>query len=123
MNNRRAHACAVWYKNNFYVFGGYDGENALSSVEFYNPNIDRWCLLPDQMTTKRMKFSVSLYGDDVYVIGGMIGSRGPMTDDVEKYSFVNSKWTNVRSLAEKKMEMNCVGATLLNKVISGLGRA
>ena len=95
MNSSRAHACAVWYKNSLYVFGGYDGENVLNSVEVYDPCTNQWQLLPESMTTARMKFAVSLCDDEAFVIGGMTGSRGPMTCEVEKYNLLTSTWSSV----------------------------
>ena len=122
LNNSRTHACAVWYKNNLYVFGGYDGENVLNSVEMYDPNTDRWQLLPSCMTTARMKFTVSLCGDEAFVIGGMTGSRGPMTCEVEKFNLLNSTWSNVSSMDEKKMELNCAKLSLPNNIIASFVR-
>ena len=107
MNIARCHACAVWHNNKLYIIGGYDGENVLNSAEMYDPRVDRWQLLPAGMATPRMRFAVSVCGNHAYVIGGMTGSRGPMTCDVEKYSFLDCTWTSASSMAESKMEMNC----------------
>ena len=112
MNISRAHACAVTYRRNLYVFGGYDGVDVLNSVEVYNLESKRWQLLPSGMAVARMKFALSLCGDEAFVIGGMTGSRGPMTADVEKYSFVTSAWTCVSAMDEKKMELNCAEFSL-----------
>lgn len=43
--------CAV--NNLLYVVGGDDGSCNLASVEFYNPNSDKWTLLPTCMSTGR----------------------------------------------------------------------
>lgn len=43
--------CAV--NNILYVVGGDDGSCNLASVEFYNPNSDKWTLLPTCMSTGR----------------------------------------------------------------------
>lgn len=43
--------CAV--NNLLYVVGGDDGSCNLASVELYNPNIDKWSLLPTCMSTGR----------------------------------------------------------------------
>ncbi|XP_028407730.1 kelch-like protein 20 [Dendronephthya gigantea] len=117
MNNNRAHFCAIWHKNNIYAFGGHDGENVLNSVEVYNPNSNQWQLLPEGMSTPRMKFALSLCGDEAFVIGGMVGSRGPMTSDVEKYSFVKSTWSSVRSMDKKRMEFSCATLSLCNNAL------
>lgn len=39
--------------NVLYVVGGDDGSCNLASVEFYNPNSDKWTLLPTCMSTGR----------------------------------------------------------------------
>lgn len=46
-----AGVCAV--NNVLYVVGGDDGSCNLASVEFYNPNTDKWTLLPTCMSTGR----------------------------------------------------------------------
>ena len=122
MNNNRAHACAVWYKKNLYLFGGYDGENVLNSAEVYDPNTNQWQMLSEGMATPRMKFAVNLCGDEAFVIGGMIGPRGPMTCEVEKYNLVTSTWSNVSSMNEKKMELNSANLSLCNNVIASFMR-
>lgn len=43
--------CAV--NNVLYVVGGDDGSCNLASVEFYNPNSDKWTLLSTCMSTGR----------------------------------------------------------------------
>lgn len=43
--------CAV--NNLIYVIGGDDGSCNLASVEFYNPNTDKWTLLATCMSTGR----------------------------------------------------------------------
>ena len=120
MNSNRAHACAVWHEKNLYIFGGYDGENVVKSVEVYDPDTDQWQLLSEGMTTARMKFALSLCGDEAFVIGGMTGPRGPMTRDVEKFNFVASSWSSVCSMNEKKMEMNSVPFSLPHNVINNI---
>uniref|UniRef100_A0A672GVX6 Uncharacterized protein n=1 Tax=Salarias fasciatus TaxID=181472 RepID=A0A672GVX6_SALFA len=51
MCRRNAGVCAV--NNLLYVVGGDDGSCNLASVEFYNPNSDKWTLLPTCMSTGR----------------------------------------------------------------------
>ena len=107
MDTRRHHACAVWFDDKLYVFGGYDGTSVLTSVEVYDPEIDRWQPLPN-MLTSRMKFGASVFGEHAYVIGGMKGSRGPMVCDVEKLSFRDSTWSSVSCpMQNGRMELNC----------------
>ena len=120
MNVSRAHACAVTYQKNLYIFGGYNGENVLNSVEVYNIKTNRWQLLSSGMAVARMKFALSLCGDEAFVIGGMTGSRGPMTADVEKYSFLNSAWTSVSAMDENKMELSCAKFSLPSGNIASL---
>lgn len=121
MNNSRAHACALWYKSSIYVFGGFDGDNVLNSVEVYNPNTKSWRLLPVGMSTPRMKFALSLCCDDAFVIGGMTGSRGPMTCEIERYNLLTST-SHITSMSEKKMEMSCAKLSLADKVITRLAQ-
>lgn len=92
----------------------------LNSVEVYNIKTDSWHLLPSCMAVARMKFALSLRGDEAFVIGGMTGSRGPMTAEVEKYSFVNATWASVSAMDEKKMELSCAKFSLPSRNIASL---
>lgn len=51
--------CAV--NNLLYVVGGDDGSCNLASVEFYNPNSDKWTLLPTCMSTGRSYAGVNVH--------------------------------------------------------------
>ena len=47
-------AVGVVAQNGFlYVIGGDDGSSNLGSVEFYNPKLDTWTMLPNAMMTGR----------------------------------------------------------------------
>uniref|UniRef100_A0A8C2K4S3 Kelch-like family member 2 n=1 Tax=Cyprinus carpio TaxID=7962 RepID=A0A8C2K4S3_CYPCA len=54
LNSTVCHSASVCAVNNLlYVIGGDDGSCNLASVEFYNPNTDKWTLLPTCMSTGR----------------------------------------------------------------------
>lgn len=55
-----------------YVFGGFNGEEHLSSVEVYNPDTDQWTLC-GRMAIPRSGVGVVLHEDVFYVIGGHDG--------------------------------------------------
>ena len=43
-----------------YVIGGDDGSSNLGSVEYYNPKLDTWTMLPSAMTTGRSYAGVAV---------------------------------------------------------------
>uniref|UniRef100_A0A8C4I7W6 Kelch-like family member 2 n=1 Tax=Dicentrarchus labrax TaxID=13489 RepID=A0A8C4I7W6_DICLA len=60
MGTRRSGAGVCTVNNLLYVVGGDDGSCNLASVEFYNPNSDKWTLLPTCMSTGRSYAGVTV---------------------------------------------------------------
>uniref|UniRef100_A0A3Q1F712 Kelch-like family member 2 n=1 Tax=Acanthochromis polyacanthus TaxID=80966 RepID=A0A3Q1F712_9TELE len=60
MGTRRSGAGVCAVNNLLYVVGGDDGSCNLASVEFYNPNSDKWTLLPTCMSTGRSYAGVTV---------------------------------------------------------------
>ncbi|XP_058853184.1 kelch-like protein 3 isoform X1 [Acipenser ruthenus] len=58
MCRRNAGVCAV--NGMLYVIGGDDGSCNLSSVEYYNPAIDKWTLIPTNMSNGRSYAGVAV---------------------------------------------------------------
>ncbi|KAH3734245.1 hypothetical protein DPMN_040684 [Dreissena polymorpha] len=51
MSCERSGAGVVSYYGLLYVVGGYDGKEGLSTVEYFDPKVDVWTLLPFCMMT------------------------------------------------------------------------
>lgn len=64
------------------VCGGYDRVECLNSVETYDPDKNRWALLPD-MRQQRGRFNIAQVGNRIYAIGGSDGHVD--LDSVEMY--------------------------------------
>ena len=72
-----------------YAVGGHRGPLVRKSVEFYNPDTNKWTLLADMSFTRRNAGVTSVDGH-LYVIGGDDGSINLST--VEVYSPRADKW-------------------------------
>ena len=72
-----------------YAVGGHDGPLVRKSVEFYNPDTNKWTLVAD-MSLARRNAGVASVDGHLYVIGGDDGSINLST--VEVYSPRADKW-------------------------------
>jgi DNA-binding CsgD family transcriptional regulator len=57
------------YEGQIYLFGGWDGEQALNEVYVYNPTLDSWTV-GTPMLTPRFNAGAGLVGGRIYVVGG-----------------------------------------------------
>ena len=95
LERRYAHSCHVGVfegQEGIYVAGGID---ALSSAEFYNPQLDIWEEIAS-LTTQRYFASMTMLGGDLIVSGG---SPGPLSS-VETWN--GSNWVE---MDDQRLEM------------------
>ncbi|KAM7291338.1 hypothetical protein ISCGN_027911 [Ixodes scapularis] len=75
--------------------GGFDNNLPLSSVERYDPDLDRWvCVRP--MSTSRGGVGVGELSGRLYAVGGHNGTR--YLDSVEAYDPATDRWEPVASI-------------------------
>ena len=81
--------------NDIYIFGGFDGENYLSTVERYNPADGKFILRDSipPMPTARSGAKAVLIDEKIYVIGG-INEKGYL-NTIEVYDTKNNTWTTI----------------------------
>ncbi len=81
--------------NDIYIFGGFDGENYLSTVERYNPADGKFILRDSipPMPTARSGAKAVLIDDKIYVIGGR--NETEYLNTIEIYDTKNNTWTTV----------------------------
>ena len=72
-----------------YAVGGHDGPLVRKSVEFYNPDTNKWTLVADMQLARR-NAGVAAIDGLLYVVGGDDGSINLST--VEVYSPRSDQW-------------------------------
>lgn len=74
-----------------YLFGGHDGETAVSTVYTYDLDQDSWLKLPD-MPAARVNAAGGLVNDTIYIVGGE-GENGALKSCVQ-FSLESQTWTS-----------------------------
>ncbi len=96
-------ARSCWFSDMIYVSGGFDGTTRHTSMERYDPTIDRWSLL-NHMSVGREGAGLVVAGDMIYCIGGYDGVN--LLSSVEKYDPNTGSWTSVKSMTTKRSGEN-----------------
>lgn len=91
MHSMRTGVCALALSRCvFGVFGGFNSQRRLKSVEFFDTREGIWHQMNEMMTT-RSNFSVELFDSKIVAAGGYDGGR--TTSAVESYDIRMNKWT------------------------------
>ena len=75
---------AVWYRGEFFVFGGEDNLNVFREVQAYAPTTNTWRRDADMPTARHGIFPV-LYQDRVFVVAGGVNAGGSASAIVEVF--------------------------------------
>ncbi len=100
MNEKRQAFAMVAFRGNLYVFGGFDGKNALSSVEHYDPSRNLWTKVAP-MSTARGGPAASVLGERIYVCGGQILDQDGLPtifQSCERYEPAQNQWREVANM-------------------------
>ena len=85
---------AIVYNGKMYVFFGQGNSGVLDDLWEYNPDTNEWMQINPGSVIKppaRHDHSATVYGDKVYVVGGLNGSGNPLSD-CWAYNFTNNQW-------------------------------
>ncbi|VDK86453.1 unnamed protein product [Litomosoides sigmodontis] len=96
MSVRRSDGHCVIMKNVAYAIGGFDGMNCHSSVEYYEPQRDRWFIMSSNMTSRRSGVGAATLEGVVFICGGFDG-----TNRLQTCEFIDAregKWHCLRSM-------------------------
>ncbi|CAG9534297.1 unnamed protein product [Cercopithifilaria johnstoni] len=96
MSVRRSDGHCVIMKNIAYAIGGFDGMNCHSSVEYYEPQRDRWFIMSNNMTSRRSGVGAATLEGVVFICGGFDG-----TSRLQTCEFIDTregKWHRLRSM-------------------------
>jgi N-acetylneuraminic acid mutarotase len=90
LNVARSRPGVAALNGKLYAVGGYNGSEHLSSVECYDPSLDRWQLI-EPMASPRNSPAVAVQrGERLYVAGGHDGKK--VLNSVEVYSLREKSW-------------------------------
>jgi hypothetical protein len=99
---RREHS-AVYYNNNIYFFGGYDGATYYNDLWGFNVTSGSFTELVTTGVTiipARSGISMIEYNGNLYVFGGQTGTA--CLDDLWSYSISGNRWTKISTAPFKR---------------------
>jgi hypothetical protein len=96
LNSARASFGSCIYNNNIFVFGGYDNENILSSIEKYEPITNIWITYHIKLPLKVAELGVINYNNKYIFLLGGIDENKNLLDSVYigrlDHNFVKYSW-------------------------------
>ncbi|CAB4041611.1 E3 ubiquitin- ligase NRDP1 [Paramuricea clavata] len=95
-------------RQKIFVCGGWDGKTVINSVESYSWPENSWTLEP-AMKEARSSPSALVHGREIYVSGGIIGTKN--TDSVESFNVDEEDLEWIKSPV--KMPLKCHGHTMV----------
>lgn len=108
---------SVVIKDTAYVFGGHDGSETLSSLEYFDKNESKWKFL-QFMNVEREIFAYCQFRKRyIYVFGGFNVNH---LDTIERYDVINDSW-KLLSVKLKRPMQNPTAVELDNNKICLIG--
>lgn len=103
-----------------YALGGFTVKNTFEvdadAVEVYDPDTDRWTLLPSPMKTPRLSFGTAVVDGKIWVIGG--SNCFGFLDSVESFDPISLLWTSLPPLT---LMRNGLGTVSVNGSVYAIG--
>lgn len=75
-----------------YICGGFNGQECLSSCEYYDPPTNQWTMIAT-MRNRRSGIGVIAYRDCIFALGGFNGITRMNTG--EKYNPITNQWSTI----------------------------
>lgn len=97
----RAYHGLVFYKKQFYIIGGFDGQNYFNSVRKFDL-VNLKCTEESPMKHRRCYVSCTILGNKIYALGGMDGQR--RLGNAEMYDISKKEWTLLPEMTEKRSD-------------------
>lgn len=82
-----------------YIAGGFNGQECLSSAEYYDPIVNQWTVIA-HMRSKRSGVGIATYCGHVYAVGGFDGTHRLFS--AERYDPDINKWQPVASMCSSR---------------------
>lgn len=93
---RSLHAGAVW-KDNFIVFGGYDGHHRVNDLYSFDFLTSQWQMLSNlNAPTPRDRHVAAVFENSIYIFGGFDGTM--RVNDLHAYNLEANEWHSVEVL-------------------------
>lgn len=91
-----------------FAFGGYDGTNAMSSVEAFDPALNTWGSRAGMPSARRAFAAAAGANGKIYVFGGF--GPGNFASDVDEYSPTTDTWATVTTIPTPRSNLGAVEA-------------
>jgi hypothetical protein len=99
LNTARSRAAAIIFEGKIFVCGGWGTEGLLDSVEVFDPTTGIW-QIEGNMTKGRCKFSLFVYKNVLYAVGG---DRYRIPTTIEKRN-KNGRWQHVAGSEQRQYD-------------------
>ncbi|CAI4223207.1 unnamed protein product [Auanema sp. JU1783] len=70
LNYGRSDAACTVFNDRIYVFGGFDGNRILDSIEMYVPSLDSWIVIDTKLPSPRSGMCCASFDERIWIIGG-----------------------------------------------------
>ena len=98
-----------------YAVGGHDGPHVRKSVEYYNPDTEKWVTISD-MSLARRNAGVAAVDGLLFVVGGDDGTIN--LSSIEMYCFKTDQWSLLPS--QMSMGRSYAGVVVIEKFLNFL---
>ncbi|NLD98794.1 MAG: hypothetical protein GX640_02875 [Fibrobacter sp.] len=117
LSSPRAYHQIACINEKMYVFGGYDGNKTLSSMEIFDLRTNMLTTGPS-MSASRMNFSSDTLNGKIYAVGGY-RYNDKVLSNVEVYDPSDNSWKSIRDLPYQCQGAGCVSFDNTLYIIGG----
>jgi len=114
------HTMHVFENDSIMVIGGFDGANAIASVEVYNPFMGQWLNASPMHAARWGHTSVALANKSILVMGGY-GTSGSPLKSAELFDVVNFTWYTLPDMPFASGGANLTATVLTNGSVLVIG--
>ena len=107
-NKRRYWAAAIAFEGKLYICGGYRNQ----SIEVFDPAVGTWQLEGEEMTKARYCFSLFVFEDEIYAVGGDYGGQ---STTIEKRNKDTKRWELVADCGQDRQD--CAAVLVGSKIL------
>ncbi|CAD8124604.1 unnamed protein product [Paramecium sonneborni] len=108
---------SIHYKNQIFIFGGYDSKKNHNDIHIYKDGIWTKCKANGKIPESRNGHTATLVENKMYVIGGWLGSGTYASKDVYVLDLDSLNWTLVNTMGEVPGPCNMHSADLIGQLI------
>jgi DNA-binding CsgD family transcriptional regulator/N-acetylneuraminic acid mutarotase len=111
----------ISYEGSLYIFGGWDGDQYLSSVYRYDPRLDVWEELTPMPTARAYAAAAVAHGK-IYIMGGYDGDKALSVNEVYQPDLegTDRPWIQARELPDARYGVGVASIADIIQVFGGL---